>query len=658
MSDATPTASPLSTPPPADRTRGDGLLGPSVRLMRSVRFRTKSTLISLIFVVPIAALAWSYFQQLADQRAFSTAERDGVEFARAGLPLLQASTALREASGSAAARATALRDDAAAFDALAPVQERLGAALGTTAAWQALRPLRDAARAAPTEESAATLDATARYVSGVLALLDAAFEGSNLILDPEALTFHLMAAGLLNGPRLIEHTSAAAVALAAALRPGSTLLPAAASEGLTLARARLDEVSTWSARAARADAAAGARAAPDGLVRAFTALEQSMLRALASDPPRGDPAALLAQARSVRETAAAWQTSVLETLDEALKARLAAMSRAQTGMAVLVSVTLALAAWLFLGFYRATRDAMHDLSWHLEAMAHGDLTHQPVPRGRDESTAVMHTLAEMQTSLQSIVGGVRGSAQQIVMSSSELRGAAQDLSSRTESTAASLQESAASMEEIAATVKLTAEHARQGAALADGNARDASRGEQVIDNVVQTMSEIQQSSEKIASIVSMIDGIAFQTNILALNAAVEAARAGEAGRGFAVVAGEVRELSQRSSRAAREIRELIESTVDRVSSGSKAVQGAGDAMRALLGHARRLNELTAAIADAAGQQDGGVSQVGNALQDLDRGAQQNAAMVEQTAAAAASLADEAARLQAAVGVFRVPETRG
>jgi methyl-accepting chemotaxis protein len=172
------------------------------------------------------------------------------------------------------------------------------------------------------------------------------------------------------------------------------------------------------------------------------------------------------------------------------------------------------------------------------------------------------------------------------------------------------------------------------------------------------MSEIQQSSEKIASIVSMIDGIAFQTNILALNAAVEAARAGEAGRGFAVVAGEVRELSQRSSRAAREIRELIESTVDRVSSGSKAVQGAGDAMRALLGHARRLNELTAAIADAAGQQDGGVSQVGNALQDLDRGAQQNAAMVEQTAAAAASLADEAARLQAAVGVFRVPETRG
>ncbi|HDJ8364408.1 TPA: Tar ligand binding domain-containing protein [Escherichia coli] len=230
-----------------------------------------------------------------------------------------------------------------------------------------------------------------------------------------------------------------------------------------------------------------------------------------------------------------------------------------------------------------------------------------------------------------------------------------DLSSRTEQQAASLEETAASMEQLTATVKQNAENARQASHLALSASETAQRGGKVVDNVVQTMRDISTSSQKIADIISVIDGIAFQTNILALNAAVEAARAGEQGRGFAVVAGEVRNLAQRSAQAAREIKSLIEDSVGKVDVGSTLVESAGETMAEIVSAVTRVTDIMGEIASASDEQSRGIDQVGLAVAEMDRVTQQNAALVEESAAAAAALEEQASRLTEAVAVFRIQQ---
>ena len=230
-----------------------------------------------------------------------------------------------------------------------------------------------------------------------------------------------------------------------------------------------------------------------------------------------------------------------------------------------------------------------------------------------------------------------------------------DLSSRTEQQAASLEETAASMEELTATVKQNAENARQASHLALSASETAQKGGKVVDNVVQTMRDIAGSSQKIADIISVIDGIAFQTNILALNAAVEAARAGEQGRGFAVVAGEVRNLAQRSAQAAREIKSLIEDSVGRVELGSTLVESAGETMGEIVSAVTRVTDIMGEIASASDEQSRGIDQVGLAVAEMDRVTQQNASLVQESAAAAAALEEQASRLTQAVAVFRIQQ---
>jgi len=266
----------------------------------------------------------------------------------------------------------------------------------------------------------------------------------------------------------------------------------------------------------------------------------------------------------------------------------------------------------------------------------------------------MNSLADMQHSLRGIVERVRGSSESIVHASSEIASASMDLSARTEETASHLQQSAASMHQITATVAHTADNVRDAAAVAAGNSESAVRGGEVIAEVVRTMAGINSASRKIGDIIGTIDGIAFQTNILALNAAVEAARAGEQGRGFAVVATEVRELAQRSAQAAREIKTLITTSVEQVDTGTRVVEGAGATMRELVNNAQRINALLAEIASAAGEQSQGIEQVGSAVNGLDRMTQQNAALVEETAAAAAALKDQAHGLADEVARFKMP----
>ena len=290
---------------------------------------------------------------------------------------------------------------------------------------------------------------------------------------------------------------------------------------------------------------------------------------------------------------------------------------------------------------------------HIRHIARGDLTQQIDVSMRNEMGELLSTLQHMQQELANTVRTVRDGSDAIYTGASEIAMGNNDLSSRTEQQAASLEETAASMEQLTATVKQNAENARQASQLALTASETAQHGGKVVDGVVTTMKEITGSSKKIADIISVIDGIAFQTNILALNAAVEAARAGEQGRGFAVVAGEVRSLAQRSAQAAKEIKGLIEDSVSRVNTGSVLVESAGETMTNIVNAVTRVTDIMGEIASASDEQSRGIDQVGLAVNEMDRVTQQNAALVEESATAAAALEDQASRLKQSVAVFNI-----
>jgi methyl-accepting chemotaxis protein len=288
-----------------------------------------------------------------------------------------------------------------------------------------------------------------------------------------------------------------------------------------------------------------------------------------------------------------------------------------------------------------------------EDVAAGNLASRIEPQGKDETAALLHALRHMNDSLVDIVRQVRGGTDTIATASNQIGAGNLDLSSRTEEQASALEQTAASMEELTTTVRRNADNAREANQLAIAASEVAVHGGTVVGEVVTTMNAINASSKKIVDIITVIDGIAFQTNILALNAAVEAARAGEQGRGFAVVAGEVRTLAQRSAAAAKEIKELIGNSVDKVDAGTRLVDQAGSTMEQVVASIRRVTGIMADIAAASQEQTAGIEQVNQAIVQMDQTTQQNAALVEEAAAAAASLQDQAARLALAVDVFQL-----
>ncbi len=286
-------------------------------------------------------------------------------------------------------------------------------------------------------------------------------------------------------------------------------------------------------------------------------------------------------------------------------------------------------------------------------IAAGDLSFNPVIRGNDETATLQHALVAMQDGLRTLVGEVRLASESIRVASTEVAVGNQDLSERTEQTAGNLQATASSIEQLHGAVSSSADAAGEAKRLAGEASSVAGRGGEVVAQVVTTMEAIKASRRQIADIIGTIDGIAFQTNILALNAAVEAARAGEQGRGFAVVAGEVRTLAQRSAAAAREIKTLIGASVERTETGARLVGHAGQTMGEIVGSVQRVSEVIGGISHAAREQSHGLGQVNASVAELDRMTQQNAALVEQSAAAAESLKHQATRLSEVVATFRL-----
>ncbi|BEN11775.1 methyl-accepting chemotaxis aspartate transducer [Serratia marcescens] len=298
---------------------------------------------------------------------------------------------------------------------------------------------------------------------------------------------------------------------------------------------------------------------------------------------------------------------------------------------------------------------LNQIRSHFERIAAGDLATPIQVYGRNEISMLFASLQRTQQSLIGTVGAVRDGAESILIGLQEISEGNNDLSSRTEQQAASLEETAASMEQLTATVKQNADNARQASQLARDASATAAKGGELAGDVVTTMHDIANSSQKIGAITSVIDGIAFQTNILALNAAVEAARAGEQGRGFAVVAGEVRNLASRSAQAAKEIKGLIDESVSRVKHGSVLVENSGATMQDIVRSVTRVTDIMGEIASASDEQSRGIEQVTQAVTQMDQVTQQNAALVEESASAATALEEQAITLADAVAVFRLAD---
>jgi methyl-accepting chemotaxis protein len=635
--------------------RYHGLWAPGVRLFRAIGFRAKAAIISAVFLLPIGVLSYNYFTAQQAQIEFSAKERLGVTYARELMPLLkllQQQRLLAVSGGDPASIDGEVQKHLASLEA---VEKQLGAELGTGKAHAALLAAVRQAASAP-KEGDGVFAARSAPVQAVLDLMGVSTDGSNLTLDPDIDTYYLMDTAMFRLPVMIEAV-AQSRGIGAAVLGGGASAPKLRTvvEQLTILSTNQAAVEAGLAKAVAYNAAVGSavstKAAYEVVQSYVKGLDATVLK---SDGPQGDAKAHVAAANATLDAMQTLATAASDKLDLLIAERVGRLEGTRNFTATVLVLALLLAAYLFMSFRKVLEGGLSEVKLHLDAMRDGDLTTRPRAWGADEAARLMESLSEMQHSLRRIVMRVRGASDNIVSASTQIAGGANDLSARTEQSAANLEQTASAMEEIAATVRRGEDAVGEAAQAASASALQAQQGGQIVSELVQTMQAINTTSTRIGDIIGTIDGIAFQTNILALNAAVEAARAGEQGRGFAVVASEVRALAQRSAVAAREIKTLVGGSLEQTQGGVRVVQRAGEAIQSIVQGATRVNALLSEVSAAAREQTAGVGQSAKAVQELDSVTQQNAALVEQTAAAASSLQDQARGLAGEVEQFRLP----
>lgn len=495
-----------------------------------------------------------------------------------------------------------------------------------------------------------------------LDLLDGVSDSTGLALDPESSSYHLIVAVFGHLPQLTESLGRIRGGGARLLAQGNAKPEErAALDGLNnMVKLHLHDAHKALLLASEADPAlkpvleAKFADAFSAAKTAMTLTNDRIVKAEKLEFGSGAYRAAMTQALDAQFSLIRVAT---QSLDAILLDRVATTQREMMFVAGTITLMAALGAWVLLIVARTTIASIGRALELAKMVAAGDLTSNLRSTSNDEVGQLLDELGAMNDSLVTIVGTVRSSSESIATGSTQIAIGNTDLSQRTEEQASNLQQTAASMEQLSATVKHSAENAHQARQFAAAASAVAARGGEVVSQVVSTMQAISASSHKIADIIGVIDGIAFQTNILALNAAVEAARAGEQGRGFAVVASEVRSLAKRSAEAAKEIKGLIGDSVDKVATGSRLVGDAGATMNDVVDQVRKVAELIGGISTATAEQTTGISQVGDAISQLDQVTQQNAALVEESAAAAESLKQQASRLVDVVSAFKLNPER-
>jgi methyl-accepting chemotaxis protein len=641
-----------------------GIWAPGVQLMRRVSFKAKAVLISVLFLIPILVAGNAFVTAQQGQIDFSAKEIVGLAYAKEVTPLIGHLERVRELQVQWALADKEPADMGAARNALEQQMQKVmqaqqahGSALGIA---KMAEELNEAIRGLPKTVSGKdigpVLKAHAPSFERAIGLLDTILDNSNLILDPDIDTYFLMDASMGRMPLLIEST--------ARLRDLSLALSSGSEVTKVLGReiGEAEGLSDYLDAAVTVGIAKVVGKHPENAEKlnfkpamdaAHTLHDKANLM-LESADNKIPASELLALGDTAVKGMLKEQAIMMELLGTYLEVRVNGLKSTLYISLAVMGVSILLACYAFFSFFVVSRGGLNVINTHLTEIAEGDLRRLPrKPLGSDEPAEVILAMRVAYNSLHELIRKVRHSARALHAAAGEISAASMDLGGRTEATASQLEAAASTMEEIGSTVSATAERAAMAATFAVDNAHVAERGGKVFDEVVTTMREIHTSSAKINDIIGVIDGIAFQTNILALNAAVEAARAGEAGRGFAVVAAEVRTLAQRSAGAAREIKGLISASVEKVEGGTRVVEEAGQTMGEVVTNARQINSFLSEIAIAAREQAAGVTAVGQTIQSLDKDTQQNAALVEETNAAAAALTSQADILQDEISNFRV-----
>jgi methyl-accepting chemotaxis protein len=635
-----------------------GPWAPGVRLFRTIAFPAKALLLSIGFLIPLALLLVAYIQNVQSGLTATRQERAGLQILVKIEPWLAAVQRQRRMVLSGEASRPDLSQIAGPLEAVTAIVATKPDGVDVSAPLEAASKAQAALVAAAANGSGSALAAPLQaYVEAVRTLRGDVLDASQLSLDPEQATYYLMMASTSQVSDAIESVTRSRGLAAVVGADGAK--PRALFELHDIWHDASQAIDALKDGIARADVAAPGVAKelplPDALVATktfFDASEHSWF----GETFAADVKALEGPGHAAVEALEKLSLAGMHKLDDLLVAREQTAVRMRNVTLAITVGSLLMVLYLFHSFFLVMRGGLAEVERHLKAMTDGDLTTTPRPWGSDEAAALMTTLSQMQHSLRGIVSEVRMASNGLVHASDEIASASTDLSHRSEQAAANLQESASAMEQISTTVLQAADTTRAVSQLASENAAVADQGGKTIAQVIDSMRQVQSSSSQISEIIGVIDGIAFQTNILALNAAVEAARAGEQGRGFAVVASEVRALAQRSAGAAKEIKTLITDSVERVDAGTRVVGEAGRQMGELVSKAEQMKVLMNEIFNSSTEQGAGVRQVGGAIQSLDQQTQQNAALVEQTAAAAISLHDQAISLADRVARFRLPAT--